>query len=432
MSGVAERVLGAPVPAGLRPLLTVTALSVAGQWMLTAYLPIYAVTQLPVTTGTAGALLAGAMATGLIVGPVGGRLADTVGRARVLVAGLVLQTAAAALLLVAPGRTTPAVLAATLLAIGFTLRTTGQNTLAADLSAIDDRDTVFALLRTAVNVAAAAGPALGAALLVFDWSLLWAGSLSVSLLALALVRRRPPQPSLPAREGPRCPRPDGETDARTDPASLSVPGEVPGDRRSALGPDNRRVAVALAASVLAWATYNAFEIVLPVATVDVYGLAPSTWGLLFLLNPIGVALLQVRLIAWTSWLTRAGRLLLATSLMGASFLLLVVTHRTIAIAAVVLAFTAGEILWGPASQALLVELAPPRRRGTVMGLLSSAATAGAVITSAGGLALLSRGGHVLTWCSVAGVAILSGLLFRLAARATTHPGATPQSSTCRN
>lgn len=404
MSAV-ERALGAPVSPTLRPLLAVTVLSVVGQWMLTAYLPIYVVTRLDVATQTAGALLAGATATGLFVGPMGGRVADTVGRRPVLITSLILQACSAIALLCAPGSTAFALVAAVALAIGFTLRTTIQNTLAADVSHEADRDTTFALLRTAVNIAAAAGPAVGAALVLFGWPVLWFGSLLFSALAVVLVHRlaiaphhRPKRPARPAAGSARF-------------------GPVAPSSRVGVG-----IAAAVAASVLAWAIYNAFEVLLPVVIVDVYGLAPSVWGLLFLLNPLGVALLQIRLVTWTAGLSRATRLTVATALMGAGFLLLIATRNIVAVAVVVVVFTAGEILWGPTAQALLTALAPPGRHGTAMGLLSFAATAGAVITAAGGLALIAHAGTTATWAIVAALGVASGFLFRYAtAIADTAP-----------
>jgi hypothetical protein len=52
-----------------------------------------------------------------------------------------------------------------------------------------------------------------------------------------------------------------------------------------------------------------------------------------------------------------------------------------------------------------------------MGLLSSAATAGGALTSAGGLPLLAYAGAPATWSIVAVLGLLSGLLFGHASRA---------------
>lgn len=395
---ILERVLGTQVPRAIRKLLIVTMLSVVGQWMMTAYLTIYVVTELPILVGSAGLLLALATGIGAVVGVAGGRISDAVGRQVVLAIGITCQALSAALLLLMPGQIIPGIASAGLLAIGFTLRTTIQNALAGDLSTEETRDSTFAVLRTVINVAAAIGPALGALLLLIDWWLLWLVSLCISLASLALSRR------LPSAEPHSSPDPRGEVTPISSVDTRAI---------TRLG----AVAVAILASVVAWTVYNFFEIVLPVVMVRDYGLSPSLWGLLFLINPICVVLFQVRLIARTAAMNRVNKLLLANCLMGVSFLILIATHNVVAIGCVIVLFTAGEILWGPTSQGLLTALAPPGRRGAVMGLLSSAATAGGALTLAGGLPLLAYAGAPATWSIVAVLGLLGGLLFGYASRA---------------
>jgi predicted MFS family arabinose efflux permease len=404
---ILERALGAQVPRAIRKLLVITMLSVVGQWMMTAYLTIYVVTELPISAGTAGLLLALATGSGLLVGAAGGRISDAVGRRVVLMIGITSQALSAVLLLLIPGRTISGIASAALLAIGFTLRTTIQNALAGDLSTEETRDTTFALLRTVINVAAAIGPALGALLLLSDWWILWLVSLCISLASLALSR------GLPSVRPYSSPEPGDEV------TTISSVDTRAATRRGA-------ITVAILASVVAWTAYNFFEIVLPVAMVHNYGLSPSLWGLLFLINPICVALFQVRLIAWTAAMTRGSKLLLANCLMGISFLILIATHDIIAIGCVIAVFTAGEILWQPTSQGLLTALAPHGLRGTVMGLLSSAATAGGALTSAGGLPLLAYAGPPATWSIVAVLGLFGGLLFGHASRANDQRISAPR------
>jgi len=443
-SGLTRRLLGTEVPARLRPLLGMTLLAVVGQWMLTAYLPIYLVTRLGVDAQTAGPLLAAAAATGLVVGPVGGRVADHVGRVPVLAASLVLQAASAGLLLAAPSRASALAAAATL-AVGFTLRTTVQNTLAADLSGPDDRDSVFALLRTAVNVSAALGPAAGAGLLLLGWPVLWAAALGTSLIALAVTGRvlTTPTPSAESvTERTSSPAAAAATanaaPSLTSPTAAEVPPALPeralpARHANASAPLVRgvgvRVWIGVAANTLAWAVYNTFEVLLPIVIVATYHLPPSLWGLLFLINPLGVVLLQVRLVTATAGLARGTRLVLATALMSSSFLLLLISHHPVALALVVVIFTTGEILWGPTSQALLVSVAPHQRRGLVMGLLASSATAGAVLATAGGLPLIAHAGAPTTWAVIAALGLVSGQLFRLTATGNTRTNSAPSPPT---
>src|SRR5204862_5082121 len=55
----------------------------------------------------------------------------------------------------------------------------------------------------------------------------------------------------------------------------------------------------LGSSVLAAMTYVAYETLLPISLVTTYGFAPYMWGVLVIVNPALVTLLQLRLIRWT-------------------------------------------------------------------------------------------------------------------------------------
>ncbi|MFH9424157.1 MFS transporter [Streptomyces sp. NPDC017529] len=399
-----EGLLGARVTPPVRMLLILASLGYAGQWTMTAYLTIYVVTTLPVTQATAGLLLAAASAAGLVAGPTGGRLADATSRRTVLLLGTTVQAAAALLLLLVPREPAAGIGAAALLTTGATLRTTALNALAADVSTETDRDTTFALMRMVMNIAAVVGTALGAVLVPAGWQAVWATSLAATLLGLVLCRWL-------QAPGPGGPAPTGGAPADTV-SYGAEPSPAPGRKRA--------VRVAAAASLLACTVYNCFEIVFPVAAVREYGLSPSVWGLLFLLNPVIVLLFQVRLVAWTGALNRGRRLMLATCLMGASFMILTVTRGVAAIAAVVVVFTVGEILLGPTMQGLLIALAPADKRAGAMGLLSAATTGGVILTTAGGIPLLAAAGGNLTWTVVTVVAVASGLLFGRAHRAAVR------------
>ena len=52
--------------------------------------------------------------------------------------------------------------------------------------------------------------------------------------------------------------------------------------------------VFLVSGVLAYLVYVAIETVLPISAVDTHGVAPWTWGLIVVLNPLMVTLFQLR------------------------------------------------------------------------------------------------------------------------------------------
>src|SRR5439155_579328 len=118
----------------------------------------------------------------------------------------------------------------------------------------------FATVRVATTLGALAGPPLGALLVYLGgWNafLLGIAALGVAGAILTAVLIREAQP------------------ARAS--------ERQGSLREVLR--DRPFALLLLSALLAFTDYCGFETVLPVIAVSMYGLAPSTWGLLFVISP---------------------------------------------------------------------------------------------------------------------------------------------------
>jgi predicted MFS family arabinose efflux permease len=218
--------------------------------------------------------------------------------------------------------------------------------LVADVVAAEQREPGFATVRVATNLGALVGPPLGALLVYlggWDAFLLGIAALGVAGAILSAVLIHQTQP---ARDSERR-----------------------GSLREVLR--DRPFGLLLLSSLLAFTDYCGFETVLPVIAVSVYGLAPSTWGLLVVISPALVVLGQLRLTRATARIPAGPRLAGATLLMGLPFLLLLASTSVAAIAAVIGAFILGEMVWMPTSQALAAELAPPETRGTYFGALAA-------------------------------------------------------------
>ena len=110
---------------------------------------------------------------------------------------------------------------------------------------------------------------------------------------------------------------------------------------------------------------------LPVIAVSTYGLAPSSWGLLVVISPVLVVLCQLRLTRAAARIPPAHRLAAATLLMGLPFLGLLLSSSVALIAAVIVVFVLGEMVWMPTSQTIAAELAPEASRGTYFGALAA-------------------------------------------------------------
>ncbi len=153
-----------------------------------------------------------------------------------------------------------------------------------------------------------------------------------------------------------------------------------------------------------------------------YGVAPSTWGLLVAISPALVILGQLRLTRASGRIPAAPRIAGATLLMGLPFLALLVSTSVAVIAAVIVLFMAGEMVWMPTSQAVTAELAPEPMRGTYFGAL--AAMTGPAWTLAPFIAFELRGyaGVHAVWLLFAAIALVSAAAGAAAVRAAGYSG----------
>jgi predicted MFS family arabinose efflux permease len=193
----------------------------------------------------------------------------------------------------------------------------------ADLVAPERRQAAYASVRVAANMGVVVGPPLGGLLLVVGgWTALFPCVAVLSGISWLIAYRYLPRRGAVAPDGP------------PDRGSLSV---ILADRRFLLF---------LGSAVFAWLTYVAYEVVLPVSLVDGYGYEPAAWGFLVWVNPLLVALFQVRLTRLATPIPPAPKLVLALLVMGLPFLLLVWTQGLPAIVFVIVVFVVGEMLWG--------------------------------------------------------------------------------------
>jgi predicted MFS family arabinose efflux permease len=202
-------------------------------------------------------------------------------------------------------------------------------------------------VRVATNLGAFVGPPVAALLIHFGgWT-----SFLLGVAALGVVGAIVTASFLPAT--------GGWTRRQAQAGSLRL---VLGDRPFVL---------LLVSSLLGFFVYCGFETVLPVIAVSSYGLSASTWGLLVVISPLLVVLFQLRLTRVASRIPVTPRLTAALLVMGLPFLALVASGHVAVIAAVIVVFVVGEMLWMPTSQAVAAQLAPAPVRGTYFGALAA-------------------------------------------------------------
>ena len=275
------------------------------------------------------------------------------------------------------------------------VRGTAQRALLADLVADDGREEAYGAFRVVLNLGATLGPLAGAGLVTWRWNALFVGIVGAYALALVAALRLPES----ARQAV-------DTDASPSLAPLLRDGAL--------------MAV-FGASIGGWFAYGAFELLAPVSLTQTHGLAPATWGVLFAINPIVIVALQLRVTRWTSAVPRGRKLAVAVLLMASPYLALEVSAALGVVAAVLLVVVFGEMLWAPASEALIANMAPPGLRGLYLGTANAASWTGLALAPAVGLQARAQFGDAGMWIVVMAVGIVGASLYVVACRRAEAP-----------
>ena len=399
---LAGAVFGGGLDRRVAPIVGVSFVYSASFSTFWVYVGIYAVKGLHWPASRVGLLFLASAPAAAVANYLSGRVSDRTGR-KPLIVGSFLASSANMLLLTWLGGTTALAFVLIILqgvigAPAYSL----DRVLVADLVPDEkSREQGYATVRVASNLGTLVGPPL-AALLVFvaSWTAFLLGIAALGLVGAAL--------SIAFLPGPR---PVAET-------------QEPGPLADVLR--NRPFSLLLLSSLLAWIDYCGFETVLPVLAVSAYGLAPSTWGLLVIISPALVVVAQLRLTRAAARIAPGPRLAGATLLMGLPFLALLVSSHVAVIAAVIVVFVLGEMVWMPTSQAIAAELAPPHARGTYFGAL--AAMTGPAWTLAPFIAFQLRE-HVgvgSVWLLFAAIAAVSAVAGAAAVRSRRRPSPAPR------
>jgi predicted MFS family arabinose efflux permease len=390
-------VWGGSVDRALRPVLAVSlAGSIAGA---TAYpfMGIWALRRLHAGDGRlAFAYLASAVAA-LLVGYVGGHLSDRVGRRPLILAGWGGQAACAPVLVLIGNRLWPGLAILALLPVFGSLGNAADQAIIADLVPAEQHEAAYASVRVASNLGVAIGPPIGGILLVgAHWDRLWVGATVLAACSFAIAYRY-----VPTR-------------------GRFAPEEAPDRGSLAVILRDRPFLLFMASATLATMTYFAFETLLPISVATSHGVSPATWGFLMIANPLLVTLFQLRLTRAVAGIRASLKLGFALPLMGLSFLILNVGSGVAIVLIVLVLFVIGEMLWVPASQAVVVAIAPADIRGAYLGAFGGSWSVGWALTPFLGLQVREAYGDATMWECVAAVGALAGVFGLLAARRYDH------------
>jgi predicted MFS family arabinose efflux permease len=400
LARIVPRIIGGTPDRELHATLIVGFLSSTALSAVWGFQGLWAIEHLGASSSLLGVTLAAAACLTAAASYVGGDISDRVGRRPVIVVSWAAQTVVvAAIALTDPGKA----VGLALIVVDATLGApswSALQALVADLLPADRHESGFSAIRVAQNLGVCAGPPVAGLLLIDqNWQALF-GGIAVILGITTLLG------------------------ARFLPAEPPHAAHVQEPKRFGVLLRDRPFVLFLSCSVLAAIAFVASESVMPIAAVTLYGLSPTQWGLLFVLNPAAVVLFQMRLSRLVQRVPATRKLVASMLLMGLPFLLLPVNHSLPALVLVICVFVVGEMLWVPTSQGIVAAMAPPHLRGAYMGAVAGTSSVAFALGPLIALQLLDRAGDSAMWGFLAGCMVLAAVTGSAAVRhARTHRGA---------
>lgn len=369
------------------------------------FLALYLTSSRHLSLGQTGAMLAAYGAGSVLSQPLGGALADRVGRRATLTGGMLANAVALVGLGYARG-TIPLAIAVVLAGFTIDIYRPASSAIVADLVGPRDRTRAYGLLFWAVNVGYSVAMVLGGTLARagYEW-LFWADAVTCAAFGI-LVWRGVPE-TLPAAA-----RPTGNAAPGThaDSAGQDTSAGQGTDEGTARGGllavvrDPLLVSFTLV-TLLAMCVYMQAYTTLPLA-VTRSGLSPGDYGLAVAVNGIVIVAAQPVAGAWLGRLTQRGGqghatvLACGIAVMGLGFGLTSLASTTWQYAACVAVWTCGEILTSSVGPSVIALLAPPGMRGRYNGVFGLSFSLGYFIAPLAGTRLLAHGGPLL-WLSCA-------------------------------
>ncbi|HVR63477.1 MAG TPA: MFS transporter [Polyangia bacterium] len=371
-------------------------------------LAVYLTGRRDLSPAEAGWVISLFAAGGMMAGPIGGVLADRVGRRATLLAG----TAGAGVLMLALGgaRTTGGiVLLAPLLGFFTDVTRPAMQAAVADLVPAVQRVRAYGLLYWAVNLGYAGSAALGGVLAARSFTSLFVIDALTTVAYGLIVYLRVPEtrPAVTARAVPV-----------PYPASAST-------STSFLAPFRDGAMLTLLAIQLP--VFLAFTQMLAALPLDMraHGIPTDRVGVLLGINGVVIVVGQPLAVRPLERLPHAIRLAIGAALTGVGLGAVALAAGPCSYAAAIALFTCGEIAFSTGGPALIAELAPADRRGAYQGAYHLAwGLASMAAPPAGAFALAHAGSRAL-WLGCLAVSLIAAILhLRVTARRLRHRRAT--------
>ncbi len=318
-------------------------------------------------------------------GPVGGYLADHVGRRRTMLASFTLG--AAAMLQLGFART-PWHIAASTLLLGFCndLYRPAQAAAVSDVVAPADRTRAFGYLYWAVNLGFAGAAMLAGFLARLSFTWLFIGDAATTLACGLIVYRFVPESHPERHSTAKRPRPDPRAPLRDGVFMIYV-----------------------FAQFLVMLVGSQGNSTLPM-DVTGHGVPESQYGLLMAINGVMIVLFQPLAIRVVHRYRRAYVLAAGALLQGVGFGLTGAGHTAAWYAGTVVIWTVAELIYSPVAPTVTADLSPAQLRGSYQGTYQMAWGASACLAPALGSLVLGRFGSGVLWSGCFAVCVVATAL----------------------
>jgi MFS family permease len=351
-----------------------------------AFLSIYLVRERGFSPADAGRVLALYGLGMTLSGPVGGLLADRIGRKATMISALVLGASSVAGLAFVR---TPALLAtfAFLSAAAGDVYRPAMSAAVADVVPPHDRPRAYGLVYWAANLALSAGLFLGGLVAERSMKALFLADAASSIAAAALIFLRVPE---------------------TRPRGLVHESAIRGLAK--VFTDGPYVSF-LALHLLALTVFTQWQLGLPL-DMTAHGFSPSAYAFLMSLNCLGVVLLQPFLSPRLHGFDAARLLAISALLFGAGYGVNAVGGSLIVYGIGTSLWTVGEVIGFPVASTMVANLAPPSLRGRYQGAFSMCWGVAFTISPLGAGEAIQRFGARTLWllCFAIAVAVSIGHL----------------------
>jgi MFS family permease len=355
-------------------------------------------------TATTAGLVLSVYGIGSAVGVLlGGELTDRVGRRATMVGA---QLAAAATTAALGLVTQVAAIAALTFAVGATASASRPAVAAmiADLVGPADRLRAYAVNYWAINIGFGLSAVVAGFIAQHGYVWLFVGD-AATTLACAILMWVKLAETRPVGGGPRTVQ-SVRGPARAAPAGLTR-----------VLRDLRFLALTGLAFAL-WVIFYQGSTSLPIVMAD-HGLDSRAYGLVIGINGLLIVALQIPVTGLAKERSRSRSLAAAALLIGGGFGLTGLAGGSTALYAVAVAvWTVGEIVYAPASSAVVADLAPDDARGRYQGVFAFGTAAATCVAPVLGGVILDHGGASVLWegCAVLGAVTAAAFLLLLAGR----------------